>query len=192
MNLNEQPLNFYLPSFNANRPIEFTIMLVDERQQEFTNFKINSGQFITEFIKTGKNVFTLSDRFNDENHELEYSLYIEKSRATLFNLTKRPSVAPTQEVKSPEKEEPPAQPTRSQIARSPVVTRTLTPKKPVTTPTKAEEVEVEPAPEEPPQEPPKPALRSSGTKQSSEVRSPLIRNSQKQPPKVVEPEPEKE
>lgn len=142
VDLSDQPLNFYLPSFNPNRSVEFSILLLDEKQQEISNFKISSGNFITEFIKNSKNQFTLSDRFEDDSLELDYSLYIEKSRAALFALTKRTAqqTTPVQEYRSPEKEEPPvAQPTRSQIARSPVVTRTLTPKKPAVaepTPTK--------------------------------------------------------
>lgn len=151
MSLNESPLNFYLPSYNPSRPIDFTIFLLDDKQQEFTSFKIGSGQFINDFIKTGKNVFTLSDRFEDETYELNYTLYIEKSRAALFNLTKRASEQTFQELTSPAKEEPPAQQTRSQITRSPVVTRTLTPKKPVTPAKTEEEPEVIPAPEEPAQ-----------------------------------------
>lgn len=109
--LNDEFLNFNVPVYNPNRPIDFTANMTDETLAVYTSFPITPGKLITEFINSGKNTFQEVTPFEDPTYELEYVIYVEKSRAALLNLIRTttelqitsPLNSPLKGPESPEK-----------------------------------------------------------------------------------------
>ena len=101
------PVNFYVPNYSKSRNIEFTFnMYQTENRTEYfiAEHQVNVEPYVSEFKQTRTVRFEHTTKFSDD-YELEYEVYVEKSRIALEKVVRE--YKNERSLKSPLRERPP-------------------------------------------------------------------------------------
>ena len=101
------PLNFYVPSFNKSKEAEFQVnMYQTENNEEYfiADHSIGIADYVNDYKKTRNVRFEHTVKFS-EDYELEFEVYVEKSRIALEKVVKE--YKNERSLKSPLRERPP-------------------------------------------------------------------------------------
>jgi hypothetical protein len=113
-------LNFYVPNFNRLRKQEFTLRLIqNERNQDFDvgEYSIDISQLVEAF-KQEKKVRHELKTFFSEDYELDFEIYVEKTRFALEKAIKefqadRSGKSPSKARPDPSEVQSPTKPAES-------------------------------------------------------------------------------
>ena len=90
MAIPKSPLNFYIPNYNKERKMAFSVhMFQKENNQDYFigSTPVTIDEYVSGFRKERKVRFEESLRISDD-YEFEYEVYMEKSRFALEKIVK--------------------------------------------------------------------------------------------------------